>query len=373
MYHIDSYIYEIKTAPDLQVIVGYKDIFEEYDRLLQLKTEDPIPLYYDTTFCLGDFYVSTLAFQHIMFEESPVMPLAFMVHERKFQKCHEQFLDLVKTKIPRLEKKNVPIITDREAGIVNAFTKMLPNSQLLICWNHILRDLKFWLSKHGGTVSDMKAYDINVRQLLQCETRDEFDSLFEKLKIKWSEPMVDYFEQNIYETITKYAARRILEKKTDLYSPYSGVTNNCSESINAKLKRLTEWKEREVDNIVLYLHYMQSNDVADLMKSFCGVGEWSLLRKYKFALKAPETVVLPKRVCHPDKIIEMIKGDIEAIELERKSLCDLQAEVNEQSDDFLEKGNSSNETEGKPTSIPKENVPSKNRREGQNSLEQLKP
>ena len=67
-----------------------------------------------------------------MFEESAVMPLAFMVHERKFQKCHEQFLDLVKTKIPRLEKKNVPIITDREAGIVNAFTKMLPNSQLLI-------------------------------------------------------------------------------------------------------------------------------------------------------------------------------------------------------------------------------------------------
>ena len=65
MYHIDSYIHEIKTAPDLQVIVGYKDIFEEYDRLLQLKTEDPIPLYYDTTFCLGDFYVSTLAFQHI--------------------------------------------------------------------------------------------------------------------------------------------------------------------------------------------------------------------------------------------------------------------------------------------------------------------
>ena len=64
----------------------------------------------------------------------------------------------------------------------------------------------------------------------------------------------------------------------------------------------------------------------------------------------------------------MIKRDIEALELERKSLCDLQAEVNEQSDDFLEKGNSSNETEGKPTSIPKENVPSKNRRGGQNSL-----
>ena len=141
VYHLDSYIHEIKTTPDLQVVIGYTHIFQEFDRLLQLKTSDPIPLYYDTTFCLGDFYVSTLAFQHIMFEENPVIPLAFMVHERKFQKCHEQFLEVIKEKIPRLERKSVPIITDREAGIVNAFEKILPNSRLLICWNHFLRDL----------------------------------------------------------------------------------------------------------------------------------------------------------------------------------------------------------------------------------------
>ena len=30
MYYSDSYMHGIKTAPDLQVIVGYKDVFEEY-------------------------------------------------------------------------------------------------------------------------------------------------------------------------------------------------------------------------------------------------------------------------------------------------------------------------------------------------------
>ena len=176
MYNLDSYIHEIKTGPDLQVIIGYKDIFEEYGRLLQLKTDDPIPLYYDTTFCLGDFYVSTLEFQHVMFEEKPVIPLAFMVHERKFQKCHEQFLDLIKEKIPNLERKNVPIVTDRETGIVNAFTKILPNSKLLICWNHILRDLKFWLSKHGGTPVDLKVYDNTLGSFCDVNHRKSSNS-----------------------------------------------------------------------------------------------------------------------------------------------------------------------------------------------------
>ena len=64
-----------------------------------------------------------------------------------------------------------------------------------------------------------------------------------------------------------------------LYNPYSGITNNCSESVNANLKRLTEWKEKEVDNMILYVYYMQSKYVAELMKSFCGVGEMSLIKK----------------------------------------------------------------------------------------------
>ena len=132
----------------------------------------------------------------------------------------------------------------------------------------------------------------------------------------------------------------------DLYNPYSGITNNCSESINAKLKRLTEWKEREVDNIVLFLYYMQSNDLADLMKSFCGVGEFNLLKRYKYALRDPETAILPKRVCHPDKMIEKIKGELQIFENERKNL-DLIAETKNKVDslEINENGDCESETD----------------------------
>ena len=103
------------------VVIGSTDIFLEFDRLLQLILINPITLYYNTIFCLGDFYVSTLAFQHIMFEENPVILLAPMVHEHKFQKCHDQLFEIIIDRIPRLGRKAIPIITDREAGTVNVF------------------------------------------------------------------------------------------------------------------------------------------------------------------------------------------------------------------------------------------------------------
>ena len=134
--HLENYILSIKTTPDLEVIVGSNDIFEVFKRVLMLKDET-VSVYYDTTFCLGDFYVSTLSFQHLMFKEKPIIPIAFMIHESKFQKCHEQLVDVIKSKIPKLNSKHVCIITDREVGIIHAFKNILPNAQILLCWNHI--------------------------------------------------------------------------------------------------------------------------------------------------------------------------------------------------------------------------------------------
>ncbi len=47
---------------------------------------------YDTTFQLGDFYVSTLLFKNVLFQKSPVMPALFMIHEKKLKSCHEELM-----------------------------------------------------------------------------------------------------------------------------------------------------------------------------------------------------------------------------------------------------------------------------------------
>ena len=56
-----------------------------------LDTKSGTLLGYDTTFKQGDFYVSILVFRHAMFNESPVIPVAFLTHDGKFQKMPERF------------------------------------------------------------------------------------------------------------------------------------------------------------------------------------------------------------------------------------------------------------------------------------------
>lgn len=59
-----NFIHTIRTHPDLVCICGHSAILEEFDRVLLLDSHQPQLLSYDTTFQLGDFYVSIFCFRH---------------------------------------------------------------------------------------------------------------------------------------------------------------------------------------------------------------------------------------------------------------------------------------------------------------------
>lgn len=92
------------TYPDTFCICGQKAIL---DRVLLLKSPSPQLLSNDTTFQLGDFYVSVFTFCHRLFKESPVMPTTFLLHERKFQQCCDQ--ETLKH-IPALSRTKHPLV-----------------------------------------------------------------------------------------------------------------------------------------------------------------------------------------------------------------------------------------------------------------------
>ncbi|XP_047135678.1 uncharacterized protein LOC124812742 [Hydra vulgaris] len=108
-----NFIHNIITFPDL-VVVMYSDetlqIFQQVLKLSQL----PQQLSYDITFSLGDFYLSVLLFRETEFDPSPIIPLAFMIHERKTLMPHSIFWQHMKLVCPELALKNVFIVTDQE-------------------------------------------------------------------------------------------------------------------------------------------------------------------------------------------------------------------------------------------------------------------
>ena len=136
-------------------VIGQQALLEELNRVLLLDSPSSQLLSYDTTFQLGDFYISVLCFRHTLFKEAPVIPAAFLLHERKFQEHHKEFFSICHKLVPLLKKTTKPFVTNEERAIVNAISETLPDVPQLRCWNHIFRDIRRWLSSHGAPSEDI--------------------------------------------------------------------------------------------------------------------------------------------------------------------------------------------------------------------------
>ena len=305
-YDLPNYISKIETFPNLLCVCGHQGILQELDRLILVHDVNlPQLLSYDTTFQLGDFYVSAFCFRNILFKENPVIPAAFLIHEKKLQYGHEQFLQTVLTLIPNLSRCTlVPLVTDEEAGVINAIEKVLPNIPRLRCWNHLIRDVKRWLSAHGASSAEITVYIDNIRSLLHQPSEDNYKFQFEMFKSQWSAPFTLYYTNNIHSKITSFARWAI--ERYHVYNPYSGVTSNQAESLNRVLKELQEWKEAPVDCMVLSLYYLQSFYYLEICRGFHGLGDYHLCTQYADV----EFIPIPEgSVIKPEDIVERIKGN----------------------------------------------------------------
>ena len=118
-YDLDGFVKIIHTYPDLIFICGLDEFVHELSLILLIDSECSQLLSYDTTFQLGDFYLSPLLYRHTLFSNSPTIPALFLIHERKFHSVHEKFMQCLADRIPSLVsgKKYIPLVTDEEVGI----------------------------------------------------------------------------------------------------------------------------------------------------------------------------------------------------------------------------------------------------------------
>ena len=86
--NVSSYIHTTRTHTDFVFVCGQRQLLDELDRLLLLKSPSARLFSYDTTFELGGYYVSVLCFRHTLLIVSPVIPVAFWVHKLKIEEPH---------------------------------------------------------------------------------------------------------------------------------------------------------------------------------------------------------------------------------------------------------------------------------------------
>lgn len=237
-YDIPGFVWKVTTFPDLICICGLQEILEEVDRVITL--DDRLQLLsYDTTFQLGDFYVSPLIVRHSLFQERPCIPVMFLFHERKLQETHQDMFRECIRRVPSLKTAKCPIVTDKEKAITNAIKEEMPRIKLLSCWNHIFRDIRTWCRKHGAPLIDIAVYIEDIQLLFHSQNEEEYEKRLQVRREVWDAAFEKYYMDEIHPSVCHSVGRWVLEKY-DIYNPYSGVTNNQSEGFNRLAHKYTK-------------------------------------------------------------------------------------------------------------------------------------
>jgi len=127
-----DYVHVVQlTGDNFCAIVGLPTIVSDFSQLFRNGTAT---VYYDTTFSMGEFYVSSL----LVFESKPVMPLLMLVHERRTTESHKLLFECF-SKLTKVS--SVVCVANREQAITNAVFKTFPSSTTAYCWNHIIGDV----------------------------------------------------------------------------------------------------------------------------------------------------------------------------------------------------------------------------------------
>ena len=305
---LDSFTWGFSLAPKVRIVFGLKLLGEELCGLVEEVKDGSLYLSYDTTFNIGDFYMSVLFFKHTAFKDPcPIIPLGFLVHQTKAESEHEEFFRLFRHQYPSLAAKCLVIVTDREKAIEKAIHTQLPKWTHLHCWNHILSDVKFWVTKHNGTHDDRRVYINNILHILDSTSQNEALRMLQKFELKWSEPFMHYFQDNLNDSVFHKAGRWIIESQ-GVYCSTSGITTNTSESFNALMKRLLSHGEVRLDEIVIASYFLQNYYYREVLRGRCLLGNYNLIGDIE-PLDIDD-VNFPNDVIEPDKLVKVIKDGI---------------------------------------------------------------
>jgi len=152
-----------------------------------------------------------------------VIPVAFLLHERKLASHHIEFFDVCCKLIPALKATRKPIVTDEEQAYVTAISKCMPDVPHLRCWNHVIQAAERWLRDHlpKGKSDDVAVYRSNLKELLHLSSKEEYTKQLSSMSGKWRAPFW-LFQSNIHPDIESLARWAI--EPYGVYCPYDDIT-----------------------------------------------------------------------------------------------------------------------------------------------------
>ena len=164
------------------------------------------------------------------------------------------------------------MVTDQELAFRNAIHDYFPNISLLRCWNHVFKNVGDWLDKQHSKQDEKQFYIKEVRGLINCDSKIDYDRLKLEKQKNWADPFIQYFNTYISRDIDQIAKWTLVS--LNIYNPYSGITTNTSEGMNNLFKIMVNRKDVPAELAILSLSYLTNYYYNEIKRGFCDEGKF---------------------------------------------------------------------------------------------------
>ena len=127
----------------------------------------------------------------------------------------------------------------------------------------------------------------------------------DRLQKAWIDEFKRHFNDRISPNLTMVCKWAI--DKITRFDPYSGITQNQSESMNKLLKSLNKWKEAPVDVVILSFLRLHQYYIKEIYIERAGLGNYTLKPQY-ISAKIGLSDIVKFVVSQPEDIVNAIGG-----------------------------------------------------------------
>lgn len=294
---------------------------------------------------MNAYNLSILTYRQTEFEELPVIPLMFMIHEDKLGAAHNFFFMRLEQLIPELETTETMVtITENDENVINAIKKYCPHISILRNWQHALKDIKKNLQILEITdEKEVKEYESDFMRLLDQESMGDYKSILAQMYLKkWKrvkkklfiyliclknltsilflfacvffKDFSNYFDEHIDCDMNIMAAWALRSFGLSLDS----IDSHSNESFYLTMKQFDGWKSYSVDMMVICFMRIDEFFMDKITRGRLSMGDYTI-REH-----------LSDSYCQDDVVAEAISVDqlINSIECEMKSRRSMRKRMN---------------------------------------------
>ena len=299
----DMFVRDVKAAPSPQCVLFFDWQLQDMRRFLTNNKKFGI-FTADTTYNLGEFYVTPTAYPQLMLEDArskqhPTMVGPILVHQQTDFASFNYFASTLISHNKQL-RSILCFGSDGDKALVEAFSHSFPFAIQLRCFIHFRRNIQEKLRTLGipHQVAEAFLTDIlgkhhgstYIEGLVDCRSEQEFDEKLQALKQTWNDRELPYSPSSgprFYTSFCTYQAevvkhhmRRDVREAVGLGCPPSTFTTNSSESLNASIKQRMDYKQHEWPQFNRLIREFVMAQRDEVIRSLSGRGQYRLVLEF---------------------------------------------------------------------------------------------